>query len=362
MLMLNNDDVKAVLDMKETMSALRIGYDDLKRGEATYGPRIDYYLPTGRDTDYYQWGNMVGGSASFKIMAVRMKSDVASWPDGKTQEKYCVRPGLFCGLIMLFSSVDGTPLAMIQDGYLQHMRVGGAMGIGVDLLARKDATTVGLLGSGGMAHSFLESFALARPIKEVKIYSPTVSHRNSFAEEMSTKLNITVKAVDSAEEAIRDTLIVASATDSMFPTFDPDWLSPGAHVVCVTRRELGEPLLKKADVIIQLGYNTISQGTPVPMMEWKAGGLAAYVAGTPADRARIPAARSASTGDYPSMVDVETNKVAGRTADDQITLFVGTGTQGLQFASVGGRTYQLAKEKGLGHELPSEWFLQDIRD
>lgn len=362
MLLLNNDDIKSVLDMKETMSALRIGYDDLKRGEATYGPRIDYYLPTGRDSDYYQWGNMVGGSSSFNVVAVRMKSDIASWPEGKTQEKYCVRPGLFCGLIMLFSSVDGAPLALLQDGYLQHMRVGGSVGIGVELLARDDAQSVGLLGSGGMARSFLESFSVTRQISEVKVYSPTASHRKTFANEMSSKLGINVKAVDAPEEAVKGSLIVASATDSMVPTFDPKWLERGSHVVCVTRRELGEALLKRANVIIQLGFNTIPKGIPVPMMEWKTGGLASYVAGRPEDKIRIPEASSTSTGEYPSMLDLETKKAAGRTTGDQITLFIGTGTQGLQFAAVGGRAYQLAKERKLGHELPDEWFLQDIRD
>ncbi|MDA8270098.1 MAG: ornithine cyclodeaminase family protein [Actinomycetota bacterium] len=362
MLILSNDDVKAVLDMSGTMEALRKGYDDLKRGEATYGPRIDYYLPTGRDGDYYQWGNMVGACASYGVVAVRMKSDVASWPQGKTQEKYCVRPGLFCGLIMLFSSNDGAPLAIVQDGYLQHMRVGGSMGIGVDLLSRKDATTVGMLGSGGMARSFLESFAEARPIDKVKVFSPTKANREAYASEMSDKLGIDVESVNSAEEAVRDTLIVSTATDSMVPTFDSDWIAPGAHVVCVTRRELGKELIARADVVVQLGYNTIPYGTPVPMVEWKAGGIASYVAGKPADRARIPDTREESTGVYPTMLDVEAGNAPGRTSDDQVTLFVGTGTQGLQFAAVCGRVYQEAKKKGLGHELPVDWFLQDIRD
>ncbi len=362
MLVLSNDDVKSVLGMKETMSALRLGYDDLKNGEATYGPRIDYYLPTGRNDDYHQWGNMVGACASFGVMAVRMKSDVASWPDGKTQEKYAVRPGLFCGLIMLFSSTDGAPLAIILNGYLQLIRVRGAMGIGVDLLARKDAATVGMLGSGGMARSFLESFVQVRPVERVRIFSPTKANRDSYAKEMSEELGIAVDAVDTAEEAVRDALIVSTATDSMVPTFDPDWLSPGAHVVCVTRRELGEKLLSRADLIVQLGINTVPYGTPVPMMEWKAGGYASYVAGKAEDRARVPDTRAESTGVYPTMLDLETGKVSGRTSDDQVTLFVGTGTQGLQFASVGGMAYQEAKKRGLGHELPLEWFLQDIRD
>ncbi len=362
MLVLSNDDVKSVLDMEGTMSALRIGYDDLHRGEATYGPRIDYYLPTGRDTDYYQWGNMVGASSTFGVVAVRMKSDIASWPEGKTQEKFCVRPGLFCGLVMLFSASDGAPLAMIQDGYLQHMRVGGSMGIGVDLLARQDATSVGILGSGGMARSFLEAFVLARPIDSVKVFSPTRGNREAYAKEMSGKLGIQVEPVGSAEEAVSSALIVASATDSMVPTFDPKWLRPGAHVVCVTRRELGEALISRADIIVQLGINTVPFGTPVPMIEWKAGGISSFVAGSPRDRARIPDARAASTGEYPLMLDVERGTAPGRSTAEQITLFVGTGTQGLQFAAVGGRVYQEAVKKGLGHTLPLDWFLQDIRD
>ena len=362
MLVLSNDDVKSVLDMEGTMSALRIGYDDLNRGEATYGPRIDYYLPTGRDTDYYQWGNMVGASSTFGVVAVRMKSDIASWPEGKTQEKFCVRPGLFCGLVMLFSASDGAPLAMIQDGYLQHMRVGGSMGIGVDLLARKDATSVGILGSGGMARSFLEAFVLARPIRSARVFSPTQANREAYAKEMSEKLGISVEPVGSAKEAVSGALIVASATDSMVPTFEPEWLIPGAHVVCVTRRELSEALISRADVIVQLGINTVPFGTPVPMIEWKAGGISSFVAGSPRDRARIPESRAASTGEYPLMLDVERGTAPGRSTAEQITLFVGTGTQGLQFAAVGGRVYQEAVKKGLGHTLPLDWFLQDIRD
>ena len=97
-------------------------------------------------------------------------------------------------------------------------------------------------------------------------------------------------------------------------------------------------------------------------MEWKAGGYASYIAGKAEDRARVPDTRAESTGVYPTMLDLETGKVSGRTSDDQVTLFVGTGTQGLQFASVGGMAYQEAKKRGLGHELPLEWFLQDIRD
>jgi ornithine cyclodeaminase/alanine dehydrogenase-like protein (mu-crystallin family) len=362
MRILSNDDVRRVLGMRETMAALRVAYDELRTGEATYGPRIDYYLPTGRVGDYYQWGSMTGASRHFGVVAVRMKSDIASWPDGRTQEKYCLRPGLYCGLIMLFEAASGLPTALIQDGYLQHLRVGGAAGIGTSALARPGPQAVGMLGSGGMARTFLEAFALVRPLAGVRVYSPHRGHREAYAAEMSAALDVPVQAVASAEQAVRGAGIVASATDSMSPTFDPAWLAPGAHVVCVTRRELGSGLLARADRIIQLGVHTIPYGTPVPMMEWKAGGIAAYVAGRPAERAAIPASTDTQTGQYPTLADVETGRAAGRASPEEVTLFVATGTQGLQFAAVGGAAARLAAERGLGRHIPDDWLLEDIRD
>ena len=129
MRLLDNDDVRSVLDMRGTITALRRAYDDLRDGEATYVPRIDMFAPTGRPDDYYQWGSMAGVSMSYGIAAVRIKSDVVSWQGG-THEKYCVRPGRYCGLILCFRVADGAPLAILQDGYLQHMRVGADGGIG----------------------------------------------------------------------------------------------------------------------------------------------------------------------------------------------------------------------------------------
>lgn len=362
MRLLTNDHVKALLDMPATLEALRAGYDDLRQGDAAYVPRIDLYLPTGRDTDYYQWGSMAGACRTYGVVAVRIKSDIASWPDGRTQEKYCVQPGRYCGLILAFRAVDGAPLALLQDGYLQHLRVGAAAAIGSDLLARADATELGLLGSGGMARSFLEALSLVRPLRRVRVYSPTAEHRTRFAAEMATLLGIDVQPVGSPAEAVRNAGIVASATDAMQPTFDPEWLAPGAHVVCVTRRELGAALLQRVDRIVQLGVHTIPPGTPVPMMDWKAGGIAAYVAGQPGERERVPPSRSAEARGYPTLLDVHRGDATGRRSAAERTLFIATGTQGLQFAAVAGKVCQLAEQRSVGKELPLEWFLEDIRD
>lgn len=362
MRLLTNADISSVLTMREGIAALRTGYEDLARGDAAYVPRIDLFAPTGREDDYYQWGSMAGTCRSYGVVAVRIKSDVTSWPAGRTSEKYCVEPGTYSGIILLYSIVNGAPLALLQDGYLQHVRVGAAAGIGADLMARPDADTLGLIGSGGMARTYLEAIAEVRSLREVRIYSTTPANREKLAAAARDELDLNARAVDSAEEAVREASIVATATDAMGATFDPAWLSPGTHVTCVTRRELSSELVERADRTLQLGINTIPHGTPVPGMEWKAGGIASYVSGQPEERVRIPSSKQSQTGVFPTLSDVHRGRAQARTSDDEVTLFVTTGTQGLQFAAVGGRVWQLAQERNLGHSFPTEWFLQDIRD
>lgn len=132
-----------------------------------------------------------------------MKSDVIQWTEDKRsglprEDKYCVEPGTYCGLIMLFSTRNGEPLAMMNDGHLQHMRVGGGAGIGVKHLSREDSTTVGMLGSGGMARTYLQAFCSVRPITRVKVYSPSRENRELYAREMEQELQLEVIPVDSA--------------------------------------------------------------------------------------------------------------------------------------------------------------------
>jgi ornithine cyclodeaminase/alanine dehydrogenase-like protein (mu-crystallin family) len=194
------------------------------------------------------------------------------------------------------------------------------------------------------------------------VFSPTRANRERFADEMSERLGVQIQAVDSAEAAVRDGDIVATATDAMAPTFDPDWVRPGTHLTCVTRRELDKRIVSRADVVVQLGVHTIPPGTPVPGMGWPMSAVAGYVAGQPAERARLPWKQPADDGQYTLFSDVQAGRAPGRTSPEQVTLFINTGTQGLQFASVAGRVFQLARERGLGTRMPTEWFLQDIRD
>jgi ornithine cyclodeaminase/alanine dehydrogenase-like protein (mu-crystallin family) len=361
-LMIDNHDAADLLGMADAIKALRLGYHDLVDGRATYVPRIDVFAPTASEDHFYQWGSMAGLSTSYRVLAVRMKSDIVSWPHGERQEKYALRPGLYCGLILLFDIVNGVPLAVIQDGYIQHLRVGAAAGIGTDALARPNASKLAVLGSGGMADVHLDAIASVRDLTSVSVFSPDPQRRRDFAQRAEKRIGVPVHAVHTAEAAVRGSDIVVTATSSMVATFEAGWLDEGCHVTCVTRRELSEELLARADAVVQLGIESMPTGLPIPMMEWKAGGMAAYVCGDATERARIPTSSHTQTGRYPTLLDLEQGTAAGRETPGDITLFVNVGTQGLQFAAVAGHLYRLAVAANVGRKLPLEWFIEDLRD
>ncbi|MBM2810055.1 MAG: Ornithine cyclodeaminase [Chloroflexi bacterium] len=212
-LLLNNDDVRQLLTMQITIDALDRSYRGIATGETVCRPRIDIEIPTTNPEHTYRWGTMEGGSSAFGYFAIRMKSDIiyfTEYEGVRTEEKFASRPGLFCGLVMLFDVQNAEPLAIINEGYLQHFRVAADAGIGTRHMAREDAHVVGMFGSGGMARSHLEAVRHVRPIDRVQVFSPTREHRESFAREMAEKYDIAALAVEDTSCAIAPTPISPS--------------------------------------------------------------------------------------------------------------------------------------------------------
>ena len=378
MLIINNDIVHDILTMEDCIRVQEEAFKQLATGEAMHRPRIDMYMPCDREDSYYRWGTMEGANGGF--LAIRMKSDIITWPqdpDGNwTEEKYCREPGTYCGLIFLLSTKNAEPLAFINDGNLQHMRVGGGAGIGVKYLSREDSHEVGMLGSGGMARTFLEAFCVVRDIRKCKIFSPDPGHREAYAEEMAAKLGIEVVAVDNPRDAVKGVDILSTCTDSMKPVYDADWIERGMHITNLGRREVSDATIDRFDVVVRQGTGGLQMRQTERFQAERGLSPAAYIGGTPEQMKRIPEKNPepgfggdspeftdrGKGGDKPEFADLITGKAKGRTSDDQITFYRNVGNQGLQFSAVGGLVYTIAKERGLGHDFPTELLLQDIRD
>ena len=370
-LLLNNDDVRQVLTMPMAMDALEDAYQQLARKDAVCRPRIDIRIPTGEADRVYQWGTMEGGSSLSGYFAIRMKSDVIyerEYEGVRTQEKYCSRPGLFCGLILLNDVRTAEPLALINDGVLQHFRVGADSGIGVKYMAKQDVRVVGMLGSGGMARSHLAAFLHARPgIRRVQVFSPTKANREAYAREMAEQYGLDVQAVDHPREVFRGADVVAGCTDSAIPLPMADWLEPGTHVTCIGGRPDDATYQERVDVYLRLG----TAPGPIGRPEWEVSDEHVGYHAQP-DNPAFAQHRLNKTElhrrDLPmrarrlSFEDLLTGRAAGRASDQEITFSERGNLQGNQFWAVAGKVYEAARARGLGHELPAEWFLQDVRD
>jgi ornithine cyclodeaminase/alanine dehydrogenase-like protein (mu-crystallin family) len=365
-LIINNAEVAKILTMEDTMAALEEAYLALAKREAVCRPRIDIRIPTSDPSKNYQWGTMEGGSTA-GYFAIRMKSDVVyetRYNGSVTQEKYCTRPGLYCGLILLTSTETGEPLAFINDGHLQHMRVGADGGIGVKYLANQNSEVVGMLGSGGMARTHMQAFTRVRNIKKLQVFSPTREHREAFGREMAAAYNIEVVVCDRPEDVYKGADIVAGVTDSAVPVIDGTLLEPGAHIVNVGGTgKPDEASLRRVDVYLRFGDAPGPVGKPELAVDDEYLG---YEAGP--DRPKFGDGRghrrhgNMLPDKRVTLADIVNGKAAGRTTRAQITYSERGNLQGAQFFAVAGRIYELAKRAGLGRVIPTEWFLQDIRD
>jgi alanine dehydrogenase len=276
-------------------------------------------------------------------------------------------------LILLVSTDNAEPLAFINDGAIQHMRVGGGAGIGVKYLSREDSRVVGMFGSGGMARTFLEAFTCVREIRKCKVYSPNAQHREAYALEMSEKLKI---PVDNPRDAVKGVDILSSCTDSMNPVYDADWIEPGMHVTNLGRREMPDAAASKFDVVIRQGTAGLQMKQTERFQAERGLSPAAFIGGTVEEMKRLPPRNPqpgfggddpefkdrGKGGDKPDFAALVSGTAKGRTDPKQVTFYRNVGNQGLQFSAVCGVVYKKAKAQGLGREIPTDWFLQDIRD
>ena len=154
-LILSNADVEKLLTMRECIAVLEEAYVELAQGRGVSRTRSDSLTPTTRPDALYSLKSMDGVVPKLGVGAVRINSDIVTWPkQGNTMRRVKVPAApnnRYVGLVLLFSTETGEPLAILPDGVMQRMRVGATNGLGIKYLARQNATRVGLLGSGWQA-------------------------------------------------------------------------------------------------------------------------------------------------------------------------------------------------------------------
>ena len=347
MIILSNDDAEALLPMRECLGALEEAYRELAHERAASAQRSDVMTASSRADALYSLKLMGGVLPSAGVGAVRLNSDIISFGE-KRQVKLPLAPGnRYTGLVLLFSTETGEPLAIFPDGVLQRMRVGAASALGVKYLARSDAARVGLIGAGWQAGAQVMAIAALRRFDEIRCYSPTREKREAFCADMGAKTGVSVRPVATPEDAVRGADIVLCATNSNEQVFRADWLEPGMHVGTIRGQELAPETVRRVDLV------AIHDRGP------RAHVIATRDVAMPRDRHVIPGIEDVMAK-APTLGQLAAGMAKGRTSPQQTSCFLNLTGIGLQFAAAGAALYRKAREAGAGRELPGEWFTEDV--
>jgi len=356
-LILSNEEVDQLLPMEAAIEAMEPSYCDLAQGEALTPTRRDMLVPLpGAERCVYEFKDMPAVYPRKKVAVLRINSDFLTWQERAgtlRREKDPRAPGgRFVGLVFLFSMETGELISVFPDGEIQRIRVGASNGIAAKHLARPDAATVGLLGSGFQASAQLKAMCAVRPIRRIRVFSPNEEHRRQFATEWSEKLHVPVEPAASGREAVEGADIAIAATNSAQPVFEKEWVRPGMFLTSIRPYELDRETLQRADVLV---------------IHSQASEPESFVAG--GDRSVVPELASGQArakggivdwGEQPELGELLLGKVPARSSPEQVTCFVNNIGLSLQFAACGAAVYERARAKGVGRELPGEWFTENL--
>ena len=265
-MIINNQEVEKVLTMADTIAALEKSYLQLAAGEAVCRPRIDIRIPTSDPARNYQWGTMEGGSTA-GYFAIRMKSDIiyeTEYNGAVTQEKYCLRPGLYCGLILLTSIENGEPARVYQRrvSAAHARRRGWRYRREVLSRTRMQKWSGCWARAAWRARTWRRSCTCAE-IEKLQVFSPTRENRERFGREMAAKYNIEVKVCNRPEDVYKGAHILAALTDSAVEVTDGTLLEKGTHIVTVGGSGKPDPeSLKRVDVYLRFGDTPAPVGHP----------------------------------------------------------------------------------------------------
>lgn len=316
-LFLTSEDVAGLASPAEYVAAVREGYR--QRGEgASAQPRSKFFRadPEGMFTSY-----------------------AAILPDTGAMGGYMYSAGFGAGdawfMTPLFDADSGEPLALLDGASMNPFKTGAAGAVGVDELAREDAETLAIIGSGAQARGQLRATATVREFSDVRVYSPTPDHREAFAQAFDAELEADVRPVSSSADALAGADVVITATKASEPVFDGDDLEPGTHVTA-----MGQYSEDKRE----LDTTTIERATYVPDLRERAtfdagSFLAALEAGVVSD-----------DDIHAELGEVVAGNAPGRTDDEEITVFDSGGT-GIETVAAAYMLYEKALEEGLGTEI-----------
>jgi alanine dehydrogenase len=349
-IIITDDDVKRLLPMRDCIEAMGVAFRDFANGSAVNRPRMRYLAQHPDPRRKYLANVHVGAVPSAGIACVRAGSQIITPPSASNDRRLYENPQAFnWGIVILYSIETAEPLALLHEFQLSGMRVGATTAVAVDKIARPDAATLGLFGTGKQARNALEAIAVVRPLRRVNVYSPDAAHRQDFARAMARD-GIEVVAVAEPRAVVKGADIICCATTAMTPVFDGDWLEDGQMVVSIAnsdvtnkRSEVDRRTYERANAIIINDWESVVDNDQTELTEPLAQGM-------------IRKEQIHELGD----LLIGKTRISAPAGTRGIVYYKNNSGLAIQFAAAGGILYRRAIAQGNNKTIPTEWLGSDL--
>jgi len=298
MILLTEHDVRAVLPMADLIPAMERALAEYSSGRVAQPVRT--VLEVGPDRAYF--GVMPAAldeppAVGAKLVTVYQRNHERGLPS-------------HLATILLLDHATGALVAVVDGRYITEARTAAVSAVSASRLARPDARTLAIIGSGVQARSHLEALRHVRPLADVRVWSPNALHREAFAFEMSEATGLPIRAIATASAALIDADLVVIATASRTAVIDDAAVAPGAHIMAVgacrpDQREMPTALVARARVFVDSRAGALAE----------AGDLLLPIAEGAFNESHI-------VGELGELV---TGRVTGRQSQNEVTLFKSLG-------------------------------------
>jgi alanine dehydrogenase len=315
-IVLSQEEVRALLDIDELVDALAAAHQELSAGAASMPPRIAAMVQ--------EREGLLGVMPSYLPSTGLACKLVTLFPHNRDRETHQA-------VICVFDSENGTPHALMDGTFITATRTAAGSALATRLLAREDAQVLALIGTGVQARSHARALPRVRQFTEIRI----AGRDRAKAEALAAEIGAAAHAVDSFEEAIRGADVVAATTHAKEPVVRREWLAPGAHVNSVGLNPNGR----------EVDEQTVADA--VLVVESRESALAPPPAGAPELAGIDPARVHAELG------ELVAGSKPGRSSQDEITLYKSVGVA-VQDAAAAALVLAAAQKRSAGREIQLE--------
>lgn len=281
------------LTMARCVRLMREMFMGLEQGKYVQPPRTIHRLPRGNLFGFMPAYLGDGDYFGAKVLDAYLTNKGSGYPS-------------HMGYVMLFEAAHGQPVGLVDATSITQVRTGAVSAVATDVLARKDAADLALIGAGAQARSHLEAMRVVREIRRVRVYDLVSAQAERFAQEMAERFEVQVQVCPSVQEAVRDADIVCTLTPGREAYLRAEWIAPGTHINAVgafspSTREIMPALVARAGLYAD----------QVEAMRRESGEYLLALADGAIEEGHIRG----------SIGDVLLGKVEGRTSEAEVTLF-----------------------------------------